>query len=63
MFTNRRGSSTKRLRFAAKLANENPAFAIAHDCLAYAYWGKRMYPQVIEEWKSLWPVLRLPRRC
>ncbi|MGA2647963.1 MAG: hypothetical protein ABSF15_24970, partial [Candidatus Sulfotelmatobacter sp.] len=25
--------------------------AIAHDCQAYAYWGKRMYPQVIEEWK------------
>jgi len=34
-----------------KLANDNPAFAITHDCLAYAYWGKRMYPQVIEEWK------------
>ena len=34
-----------------KLANENPTFAIAHDCLAQAYWGKRMYPQVIEEWK------------
>ena len=33
------------------LANENPTFAIAHDCLAYAYWGKRMYPQVVEEWK------------
>ena len=35
-----------------KLANENPTFAVAHDCLAYAYWGKRMYPQVIEEWKT-----------
>ncbi len=35
-----------------KLANENPTFAIAHDCLAYAYWGKGMYPQVIEEWKA-----------
>ena len=34
------------------LANQNPAFIIAHDCLAYAYWGKRMYPQVVEEWKS-----------
>jgi tetratricopeptide (TPR) repeat protein len=34
-----------------KLANENPTFAQAHDCLAKAYWGKRMYPQVIEEWK------------
>jgi TolB-like protein len=35
-----------------KLANENPTFARAHDCLAQAYWGKRMYPQVIEEWKA-----------
>jgi len=33
-----------------KLVNENPTFAVAHDCLAYAYWGKRMYPQVVEEW-------------
>jgi len=36
----------------SKLANENPTFAIAHDCLAYAYWGKRMYPQVVEQWKA-----------
>jgi TolB-like protein/DNA-binding winged helix-turn-helix (wHTH) protein/tetratricopeptide (TPR) repeat protein len=35
-----------------KLANENPTFARAHFCLAQAYWGKRMYPQVIEEWKA-----------
>ena len=35
-----------------KLADENPTFAIAHDCLAYGYWGKRMYPRVIEEWKT-----------
>ena len=35
-----------------KLANENPTFAFVHkDCLARAYWGKRMYPQGIEEWK------------
>ena len=33
------------------LATEDPTFAIAHDCLAYAYWGKRMYPQVVQEWK------------
>jgi len=32
-----------------KLANENPTFAPAHLCLAEAYWGKRTYPQVIEE--------------
>jgi len=36
----------------SKLANENATFAIAHDCLAYAYWGKGMYPEVIEEWKT-----------
>jgi tetratricopeptide (TPR) repeat protein len=35
-----------------KLANENPTFAVAHSCLVGAYWGKRMYPQVIEEWKA-----------
>src|SRR5215470_17841540 len=35
-----------------KLANENPTFAPAHLCLATAYWGKRMYPQVIEEFKA-----------
>ena len=35
-----------------KLANENPTFAKAHLCLAYAYWRKHMYPQVIEEWKT-----------
>lgn len=34
-----------------KLANENPAFVMGHECLANAYWGKKMYPQVIEEWK------------
>ncbi|MGD0212827.1 MAG: winged helix-turn-helix domain-containing protein [Terriglobales bacterium] len=34
-----------------KLANDDPTFAIAHDCLAQAYWGKRMYAQVVEEWK------------
>src|SRR3984957_9009969 len=33
-----------------QLENENSTFATAHDCLAYAYWGKRQYPQVIEEW-------------
>jgi eukaryotic-like serine/threonine-protein kinase len=35
-----------------KLANENTTFAVAHFCLARAYWGKRMYPEVIEEWKA-----------
>jgi serine/threonine protein kinase/tetratricopeptide (TPR) repeat protein len=35
-----------------QVATENPTFALAHLCLAQAYWGKRMYPQVIEEWKA-----------
>jgi serine/threonine protein kinase len=35
-----------------KFANENPTFARVHLRLAYAYWGKRMYPQVIEEQKA-----------
>jgi serine/threonine protein kinase len=35
-----------------KLVHDNPAVAIAHSCLANAYWGKRMYPQVIEEQKA-----------
>ena len=34
-----------------KMANENPTFAEAHSCLASAYWAKRMYPEVIKEWK------------
>jgi tetratricopeptide (TPR) repeat protein len=36
-----------------KLANENPTFADAHGCLASAYWAKHMYPQAIEEYKTL----------
>jgi adenylate cyclase len=35
-----------------KLAKDNPTFAEAHNCLAIAYWGKKMYAQVIEEWKE-----------
>jgi adenylate cyclase len=35
-----------------KVAHKNPTFAGAHYCLAIAYWGKKMYPQVIEEWKA-----------
>ncbi len=34
-----------------KLAHDNPTFAIAHDCLAKAYWAKHMYAQVVEEFK------------
>jgi tetratricopeptide (TPR) repeat protein len=34
-----------------KVADENPVYADVHKTLARAYWGKRMYPQVIAEWK------------
>ena len=34
-----------------KLANENPTYAGAHDCLAEAYWRKRMYSQSLTEFK------------
>jgi tetratricopeptide (TPR) repeat protein len=34
-----------------KMANEDPTFAEAHSCLASAYWAKRMYPELIKEWK------------
>jgi adenylate cyclase len=35
-----------------QLLVESPAFNLAHDCLGYAYWGKRMYPQVVEQWTT-----------
>lgn len=35
-----------------KLANENPTYAGAHNCLGNAYWGKHMYSESIEEWKA-----------
>jgi eukaryotic-like serine/threonine-protein kinase len=34
-----------------RVVSENPAFAVAHRCLAYAYWGKRMFTQTIEEFR------------
>ena len=34
-----------------KVADENPVYADAHKALAFAYWAKRTYPQVIAEWK------------
>jgi len=45
------GKFDEAIAICSKLANENPTFAIAHDCLAQAYWGKLMYLQVIEERK------------
>jgi eukaryotic-like serine/threonine-protein kinase len=39
------------IRICKMVAIENPTFAPAHNCLFFAYWAKRMYPQVIEQWK------------
>jgi len=41
------------IEICKKLANEDPTFAQTHFCLANAYWGKRMYPEVIEEFRTL----------
>ena len=35
-----------------ELENDDPTFALAHDCLGWAYWGKHMYPEMVEEWKT-----------
>jgi TolB-like protein/predicted Ser/Thr protein kinase len=34
-----------------QLAKDDPSFSGAHENLATAFWGKRMYPQVINEWR------------
>jgi serine/threonine protein kinase/Tfp pilus assembly protein PilF len=44
-----------------KVANEIPTFAVVRSNLAQAYWGKRMYPQVIEEWKAFGQLTGDPR--
>jgi tetratricopeptide (TPR) repeat protein len=41
-----------------KVADENPTFAPAHACLTDAYWAKKMYPQLIEEWKAYAQITR-----
>jgi tetratricopeptide (TPR) repeat protein len=35
-----------------RVANENPTFARVRRSLTYAYWGKRDYPRVIEEFRA-----------
>jgi TolB-like protein/DNA-binding winged helix-turn-helix (wHTH) protein len=36
-----------------RVADDNPTFALPHLCLAPTYWwGKRLYPQAIEEWQT-----------
>ena len=38
------------LAVCQQLLVENPTYILAHDCLGYAYWGKGMYSEVIEQW-------------
>jgi len=40
------------IRLCKRLANENPTFGGAHLCLAQAYWGKGIYPKVIDEYAA-----------
>ena len=40
------------LERCGQVARDDPGFAKAHECLALAYWGKRMYAQVVEEYKA-----------
>ena len=40
------------IEVSKRLAAENPTFSVVHLYLAEAYWGKGMYPQAIEEWKT-----------
>jgi hypothetical protein len=40
------------IQVCKRVATENPTIAVAHRCLGYAYWGKRMFPQAIDEFKS-----------
>ncbi len=35
-----------------KTIAENSTFAQVHNFLALSYWGKRQYPELIEEWKA-----------
>jgi adenylate cyclase len=40
------------LELCKKVTAENPEFYMTHYFMGLAYWGKRMYPQVIEEFKA-----------
>jgi TolB-like protein/Tfp pilus assembly protein PilF len=46
------GQYDQGIAICKQLAQENPTFAIAHDCLFYGYWLKRMYPQAVEEFDA-----------
>jgi serine/threonine protein kinase/Tfp pilus assembly protein PilF len=41
----------KAIEIFKKVIADNPPLGRAHGEMAYAYWGKRDYPEVIQEWK------------
>jgi len=41
----------KAINICEQLTIGNPKFALAHHCLAQAYWGKGIYEKVVEEYK------------
>ena len=43
------GQYDRAIQVCKQLVQDNPTFPIGHDCLFYAYWAKRMYPQAVEE--------------
>ncbi len=57
------GQYDQSIAVCQKLAADEPAFAIAHDCLAKAYWAKRMYPQMIEEYKTNSKLFGIPEEA
>ncbi len=46
------GQYDQAIAVCQQLAQENPTFAIAHDCLFYVYWAKRMYPEAVAEFRA-----------
>jgi TolB-like protein/predicted Ser/Thr protein kinase len=46
-----------------RVAKENPTFARAYLCLAQSYWGKGMYPQVVEQIKIYGQLLGNPNEA
>ncbi len=45
------GQYDRAIEVCKRLVEESPTFPIGHDCLFWAYWTKRMYPQAIEEFR------------
>jgi len=46
------GQYDQAIAICKQLVQDNPTFPVAHDCLVWAYWGKRDYAHAIDEWKT-----------